>query len=146
MRPMTSSETVAFLRDGTRTGKVAWVGKDGRPHVAPIWFVVDTSTDGPFEIVFNTHKSTGKAKALEREGQASLVVDDQAPPYSYVKIDGTVSFEHDLATVRAIATEIGGRYMGTDRAEEFGERNGTDGELVVRLTPSRTQAWADVSD
>ena len=31
------------------------------------------------------------------------------------------------------ATIIGGRYMGEEKAEEFGARNGVEGELVVRL-------------
>lgn len=141
MREMTASETTDFLMDGTRTGKIAWVGHDGRPHVAPIWFVIDGD-----DLVFNTHESAGKAKALRREGRASLVVDDQAPPYSFVKVDGTISFDDDLDTVRRFATEIGGRYMGADRAEEYGARNGVPGELVVRLTPTHVTALAGVSD
>lgn len=141
MRDMTPEETAAFLEDGTRTGKLAWVSKDGRPHVAPIWFVLDGD-----DVIFNTHESSGKAKALRREGRASLVVDDQAPPYSFVKIDGSVTFDDDLENVRAAATRIGGRYMGADRAEEFGARNGVAGELVVRLTPDRIAAKADMSD
>ena len=41
MRPMSDDETRAFLSEGTRTGKLAWVGRDGSPHVAPVWFVLD---------------------------------------------------------------------------------------------------------
>lgn len=141
MREMTPEETAAFLEAGTRTGKLAWVSKDGRPHVAPIWFVLDGE-----DLIFNTHETSGKAKALKREGRASLVVDEQAPPYSFVKVDGSISFDDDLENVRAVATRIGGRYMGADRAEEFGDRNGVEGELVVRLTPDRISAMADVSD
>ena len=141
MRMMTAAETAAFLMTGTRTGKLAWVSRDGRPHVAPIWFVLDGD-----DIIFNTHEDSGKAKALRREGRASLVVDDQEPPYSFVKIDGPVTFEDDPGRVLAVATEIGGRYMGADRAEEYGTRNGVPGELVVRLTPERTIASADISD
>ena len=141
MRQMTEEETSAFMLEGTRTGKLAWVSKDGRPQVTPIWFVLDGR-----DVIFNTHETSGKAKAPKREGRASLVVDDQAPPYSYVKIDGSITFDDNLENVRAVATQIGGRYMGADRAEEFGNRNGTDGELVVRLTPNRVTAVADVSD
>ena len=140
MREMTPDETVDFLMTGTRTGKIAWVGKDGRPHVAPIWFVLDGD-----DVIFNTHEDSGKAKALQREGQASMVVDLEAPPYAFVKIDGAVTFEDDLERVRSVATQIGSRYMGADRAEEFGQRNGVPGELVVRLSPTRITALADVS-
>ena len=34
-------EVVAFLSDGTRTGKLGWTAADGRPLVAPVWFVVE---------------------------------------------------------------------------------------------------------
>lgn len=154
MQQMTTEETVAFLSEGTRTGKLAWVAKDGSPHVAPIWFVVEeadpsaganTSPAAPFLIAFNTDANAGKALAMRREGRASMVVDDQAPPYSFVKIDATVTFADEPADLRAVATKIGGRYMGLERAEEFGARNGSAGELVVRLTPTRITAAANIS-
>ena len=44
------------------------------------------------------------------------------------------------------ATRIGERYMGADRAKEFGERNGVAGELLVRLTPRRVIAQTGVAD
>lgn len=137
---MTPEETTAFLLAGTRTGKLAWVSQTGAPHVAPIWFTLDGD-----DVIFNTHEDSGKAKALVREGRASLVVDLEEPPYAFVKIDATVSFEDDLDRVKAVATEIGGRYMGADRAEEFGARNGVPGELVVRLTPTKVTALDDLS-
>ena len=130
-----------FLVHGTRTGKIAWVASDGAPHVAPIWFVIDGE-----DIVFNTGAETGKGRALAREGRASLVVDDQAPPYSFVKIDGSITLHDDLDEVRRTATVIGGRYMGADRADEFGRRNGVPGELLVRLHPSKITAAFDIAD
>ena len=130
-----------FLSAGTRTGKVAWVGQDGAPHVAPIWFVLDGD-----DVVFNTGADTGKGRALAREGRASLVVDLEEPPYAYVKVDGPVTLSDDLEEVRRFATIIGGRYMGADRAEEFGARNGVPGELVVRLRATKVRADLDVSD
>lgn len=140
MRPMTDDETKAFLSAGTRTGKLGWVSSNGAPHVAPIWFVLDGD-----DLIFNTHVDSGKAKALKREGRACILVDLEEPPYAFVKIDGTISFEDNPERVRAVATAIGGRYMGADRAEEFGERNGVSGELVVRLSPSKVTALDDVS-
>ena len=140
MRPMTKDETSAFLLSGTRTGKLAWVSQNGAPHVAPIWFTLDGD-----DVIFNTHEDSGKAKALAREGRACLLVDLEAPPYAFVKIDAAVTFEDDLDRVKAVATEIGGRYMGEDRAKEFGARNGVPGELVVRLTPTKVTALDDVS-
>ena len=130
-----------FLSAGTRTGKVAWVGRDGAPHVAPIWFVLDGD-----DLVFTTGGDTGKGRALAREGRASLVVDLEEPPYAYVKVDGTVTISDDLDEVHRFATLAGGRYMGEDRAQEFGARNGGPGEVLVRLHPTEVRADLDVSD
>lgn len=41
MHEMSEEERRAFLLEGTRTGKLATVRRDGRPHVVPIWFVLD---------------------------------------------------------------------------------------------------------
>jgi len=35
---------------------------------------------------------------------------------------------------------IAARYMGPDRAAEFGKRNGVPGELIVRLRPTKVLA------
>lgn len=51
----------------------------------------------------------------------------------------------DPADLVATATAIGARYMGADRAEEFGRRNGVPGELVVRVRPVKVIADLDVT-
>ena len=140
MRSMTHAEAVAFLSAGTRTGKLATVRADGRPHVTPIWFVVDGDA-----LVFNTWHTSAKAKHLHRDPRASLVVDLEEPPYAYVKVDGSVTISHDPSEARRYATLIGGRYMGDDRAEEFGIRNGVEGELVVHLSMEIVKAHADIA-
>ena len=48
-----------------------------------------------------------------------------------------MAISDDLDDVRHWAGVIGGRYMGADRADEYGERNGVPGELLVRLTPDQ---------
>jgi nitroimidazol reductase NimA-like FMN-containing flavoprotein (pyridoxamine 5'-phosphate oxidase superfamily) len=41
MTQMTEAEWRDFVMTGTRTGKLAVTRSDGRPHVTPIWFVLD---------------------------------------------------------------------------------------------------------
>ena len=48
--------------------------------------------------------------------------------------------------MRRWAKLIGGRYMGDERAHEFGRRNAVAGELLVRLTPERVIAQSGVAD
>ncbi|WP_007515161.1 PPOX class F420-dependent oxidoreductase [Pseudofrankia saprophytica] len=141
MVAMGAGEWREFAAAGTRTGKLATVRADGRPHIAPIWFVLDGD-----DILFNTGADTVKGRNLRRDGRASLCVDDDTPPYAFVIVSGTVTLSEDLAEVRRWATAIGGRYMGADRAEEFGRRNGVPGELLVRLTPTSITAQRAVAD
>jgi PPOX class probable F420-dependent enzyme len=138
---MTDDERRAFLAHGTRTAKLATTMKDGSPHVMPIWFVLDGD-----DLIFNTGAETVKGRSLARDPRVALVVDDENPPFSFVHIRGTAALSDDLDEVRRWAAVIGGRYMGADRAEEFGARNGVPGELLVRVTPTRVIAQADISD
>ncbi len=135
-----TSEVRAFLSAGTRTGKLGWVARDGRPLVAPVWFVVHGS-----EIWFNTGRDTAKGRAVRRDPRLVLVVDVAEPPYAYVQVQGTATVSEDPAELVASATDIGRRYMGAERAEEFGLRNGVPGELLVRLVPTRVVADLDVT-
>jgi hypothetical protein len=59
---------------------------------------------------------------------------------SFVTISGTAQTSEDPVELLNWATRIGGRYMGADRAEEFGRRNGVAPEMVVRVSPSRIVA------
>ena len=141
MRRMTEEEWRAFVMEGTRTGKLATARPDGRPHVVPVWFVLDGD-----DVVFSTAASSVKGRALRRDRRACLCVDDQAPPFSFVMLDGVVTLGDDLGELREWATRIGARYMGADRGQEFGERNAVAGELLVRLRPTHVLAEAELAD
>jgi PPOX class probable F420-dependent enzyme len=139
-REMTATEVSEFLLAGTRTAKLAVVRKDGSPHVAPVWFVLDGD-----DVVFTTGTRTVKGHALRRDPRVALCVDDERAPYAFVRVAGTVALSDDLDEVRRWATAIGARYMGADRAEEFGRRNAVPGELLVRVTPTRITSEDDVA-
>ena len=142
MGRLSPAECLAFLRSPVRPALLATVREDGTPHVVPVWYDVDD--DGT--ILFNTGETTVKGRNLRRAGWAAMSVDDDAPPFSFVTLEGPVTISDDLAEVRRWAAVIGGRYMGADRADEYGERNGVPGELVVRLTPEKVVSASDVAD
>jgi PPOX class probable F420-dependent enzyme len=140
---MSEEEYRAFLTARpARTGKLATVRKDGRPHVAPIWF--DLADDGT--IMFTTGADTLKGRAIRSDARVCLCLDDERPPFSFVVVDGTVEISEDLDELLRWATRIGGRYMGADNAEAFGKRNAVPGELLVRLTPTHVVARAAIAD
>jgi PPOX class probable F420-dependent enzyme len=137
---MTPDEIREFLTHGTRTAKLATISADGAPHVMPVWFVLDGE-----QLVFTTHAESVKGRNLRRDPRVALVVDDEEPPFAFVHIRGRAAISEDPGGLRRFATEIGGRYMGAARAEEFGRRNGVPGELLVRVAPDRVISETDVA-
>ena len=61
-------------------------------------------------------------------------------------IEGQATIDPDADALLRWATRIGGRYMGGDRAEEYGRRNAVPGELLVRVRASRIVARARIAD
>lgn len=141
MAKMNQAEARNFLLARTRTGKLATVRADGRPHIAPIWFDLDGE-----DLIFTTWHESVKAANLSREPRISICVDDDTPPFSFVIIEGTASISTDPAELLYWATRIAGRYMGAELAETYGKRNGVPGELLVRVTPTKIVAQKNIAD
>jgi PPOX class probable F420-dependent enzyme len=140
MQRMTDDEVWEFLADGSRTAVFASVRPDGRPHAVPTWYAVDGR-----ELVFTTWHTTVKAANLRNDPHVAVVVQDPAPPYDYVSVEGEAELIDDLPLCRQVSTRLGAKYMGAERAEEFGRRNGVEGELVVRIRPTRIHGTREVA-
>ncbi|MBI0377178.1 PPOX class F420-dependent oxidoreductase [Streptomyces albiflaviniger] len=126
---------------GSRTAKLATVRADGSPHLAPVWFLLDGD-----DLVFNTGQETVKGRNLARDGRLAICVDDDRPPFAFVTLRGRAELIDDLGQVRDWATRIAARYMGEDRAEEYGARNGVPGELLVRVRIDKVLALSGVAE
>jgi PPOX class probable F420-dependent enzyme len=140
MQTMTAAEYKQFVTEGTRTGKLATVRKDGRPHIAPIWFDLDGDT-----VVFTTWHESVKAANMRRDPRVSICVDEEFPPYAFVVIEGTVTITEVPEERIYWARRLAARYMGEDLADAYGRRNSVKGELVIRVQPAKIIAKKDVS-
>lgn len=145
---MERDEWLAFVMHGTRTGKLAVVRKDGSPHVAPIWFLVDATDNGAGDdyLVFTSDGSSVKTHALRRDPRIALCVDSDEPPYSFVQFRAETTISEDLDELLEWATRLGARYMGAERAEEYGKRNAVPGELLVRARITNVVARAEIAN
>jgi PPOX class probable F420-dependent enzyme len=144
MASLSEPDVRAFLSHGTRTGKLGWTARDGRPLVAPIWYLLEGEGEDS-TLVFNTGAETAKGRALARDPRVVLCVDLEEPPFAFVQVQGTVTLTSDPDELLRTATELGARYMGEERAAEFGKRNAVPGELVVRIVPTKVVASLDVA-
>jgi hypothetical protein len=141
MEPMTREEYRAFMSSGTRTAKLATTRRDGRPHVAPVWFVMDGD-----DLLFNTGEQSVKGRNIRRDPRLAVCVDDERPPYSFVLVEGDATIISDPAEVLDVATRCAARYMGEELAAEYGKRNSGQGELAVRITPGKIVAEMGIAD
>ena len=140
MASIKDREVQAFLTEGTRTAKFAYLSPAGRPLVAPVWFLLEGE-----ELIFNTGKDTVKGRYLAGDRHVTLCVDLEKEPYGFVQIQGRAELSDDPGELLRTATAIAARYVGPDRAEEVGQRNGVPGELVVRVRPAKVLAYFNMT-
>jgi PPOX class probable F420-dependent enzyme len=150
MAEMSKAEITRFISQGTFTGKLATVKKDGGSHVVPIWFVLDkgNSKKGSSigNIVFTTYSASVKANDIRRNNRVSICIDDQKPPFSFVTIFGTAKIQpYKQKEVLKWATKIAERYMGRKNAEVYGERNSGEGAVLVQINPTKVIAEKDIA-
>ena len=138
---MVGAELNRFLSTGTRTGKLATVRADGRPHVAPIWFILDGD-----DLVFMTGEKSVKGRAMLRDPRVALTVDDEHPPFAFAIVEGVVTVSRDLDEMLPLSIAIARRYVGDERAEQYGRRNAVQGELLLRLHREKVTAVEGVAD
>ncbi|RSM66594.1 pyridoxamine 5'-phosphate oxidase [Amycolatopsis sp. WAC 01376] len=100
---MTPDELTAYL-DEQKVINVATIGPNGRPHLAPLWYY-------PHEpgIATWTYGSSQKAKNLERDPRATVLIEDGE---SYDKLRG-ISLEADVEVITdtAAVTQMGIKLM-----------------------------------
>jgi PPOX class probable F420-dependent enzyme len=141
MREMTHGERQSFLAHGTRTAKLATVRLDGRPHTAPVWFVLDGD-----DLIFMTSHTSIKGMAIQRDARVALVVDDESYPYAFVLVEGTAHVARGDANRKRWAREIATRYVPPEQVDDYTHRNATSGELVVRVKGNRWVARAAMAE
>lgn len=78
MSAFTEAE-LAYLQGERRLARLATVGSDGTPHVAPVgWRLAD---DGAVEVDGIDLDRTKKYRDIRTTGRAAIVVDDVLPPW-----------------------------------------------------------------
>jgi hypothetical protein len=77
----------------------------------------------------------------------SICVDDQTPQFSFVTIHGTAKIVHEKYNeLLNWNTRIAERYMGKSNAKAYGERNSTEGVILVRVKPTKVIAEKDIAE
>jgi len=71
---------LAYLRQEQRLGRLATVGRDGMPHIAPVGWRLDPGAD-TIVITGRDFAATKKFRDVANTGRAAIVIDDVLPPW-----------------------------------------------------------------
>lgn len=102
---------VTYLTTERLLGRIATVGRDGTPHIAPVGWSLDRD-DEIIKVGGHNLAATKKFKDIARTGRAAIVIDDVLPPWQ----------------PRGI--EIRGRAEAVENPEP-----------LIRIHPERIVAW-----
>jgi PPOX class probable F420-dependent enzyme len=136
---MTGDELRAFL-DEQRIVQVATLGPHGRPHLVPLWYVVEDA-DPPILRGW-TYAKSQKARNLERDPRATVSIDDGV---AYQELRGAmmecdVDIERDPDAVAGYGTALFERYApGADLGEMV--RAQAQKRVGLRFAPTRVVSW-----
>ena len=117
---MSSDEAEAFLRE-QRTLVCATNGRDGWPHLMPLWYVLrPTGPGGGTELWAWTFAKSQKTRNLERDPCATLQIEAGE---AYTELRGVMLktecvIHRDLTTVLRIGLEVAERYGADPQAAE----------------------------
>ena len=116
---MTPDEVLAFL-DESRTLTCATNGRDGWPHLMPLWFVVrDSGPAGGPELWAWTFAKSQKTRNLERDPRATVQVEAGTEYHLLrgVMLETDVVVHRDLDTVLGAGLDVFRRYAGGAEGE-----------------------------
>ena len=108
---------------------VATVGRDGTPHVTPVWI----DYDGTY-VRFNTARGRVKERNLKRTPRVALEIQDPDNPYRYVQVRGRAEVTEQGADAHIDA--LAKKYTGQDR---YGNRQPGEVRVMVKVVPERVQ-------
>lgn len=134
MANMSNEERERFLAD-LHVGVIAIERPDRAPLTIPIWY--DYEPGG--ELSIGTSEGTLKDKLIRAAGRFSFTVQDEAPPYKYVTVEGDVTSigPADKAEFRKLAI----RYLGEEAGNQFTDQTHSPSSIVIRMRPKR---WLSV--
>ena len=108
---MSDAEVGAFLRE-QRVVAVASNGRDGFPHLMPLWYTVR----GERDVWVWTYAASQKVRNLERDPRATLSVEagETYEELRGVMLRAQAEIERDRELVEALGGEIYSRYLGPE--------------------------------
>jgi PPOX class probable F420-dependent enzyme len=114
-----SDGEVLDLLGAERVVTVATLGRDGWPHLMPLWYVVRDGTVWAW-----TYAKSQKVRNLERDRRCTLQVEAGRDVYAELRgvmVRAEAVLHHDVETVAGVGAALAARYGGAQPTAELME-------------------------
>jgi len=131
--PFAPGAVEAFLND-RRIAVLSYVRADGRPNQTPIWYTLRNGT-----FFMTTTAGGAKHRAIDRDPNICLTIQDERPPYRAVIADGVASLtDLDAADdpTEGMATRYFGRLGAASYDRMTSEIYSASGMTLITLVPT----------
>ena len=135
---LTDDEVAAFL-DEERIVTCATTGRDGWPHLMPLWYVVREVTIWAW-----TYGKSQKVRNLERDPRCTLQVEAGRDRYDQLRgvmVRAETVIHRDLETVTALGLDIARRYSGGADVPEEPLRRQAAKRVALEFRERRRASW-----
>jgi PPOX class probable F420-dependent enzyme len=134
---MSDEELRSFLADH-RVVSVATIGPHGRPHLVPLWYVVDGTTLRGW-----TYAKSQKAKNLERDPRATLQVEDGELYHELrgVMMECDVEIEREPRKVATYGIALFERFVPVDDNVTAMVEGQAPKRIGLTFHPTRIVSW-----
>jgi len=106
------------------------IGASGRPQLSGVWFLAEDDT-----IRFSLNTARQKAKNLQVNPKASVLIFDPTNPYRYLEVRGDAEVEPDPDYT--FADKVGAKYNADLRDRD----KPGDTRVVITIHPARVVVW-----
>ena len=111
--------------------RLATVRADGRPHIAPMWFLY---RDGAYYFMQRKGAAKQKIKNLQANPNVALSIDTCSSPYRAVLVEGTAEMTEERASEIALAIVV--KYLGEQAGRDYHARLLADSPpWLIKVTP-----------
>ncbi len=136
---MTDEEFWKFVEE-QRSLQFASIGRDGTPHLVPLWFGV---VDGAF--VFETFTKSQKVKNLERDPRVTLLLEDgeQYNELRGAQMKGVAELHKDVETVHELSMAVLTRNTPGAPVEALDKvsRGHAPKKTAIVVRPDKIMSW-----
>ncbi len=119
-----------FLEENPHVGVATTLREDGSPHSTIVWVDVE---DG--KVSFNTARGRAKAKHLEHDPRAALLMVDPNNAFKWVAVSGPAQLTEEGADAQI--DKLAKKYLGKD---EYPWRNPEETRVKVLIEPEKVDA------